>query len=58
MIFFGHKCRKLVTLRSVRKNVMSERKKGIVMEILIPLGILAGWVILQIWVLPRFGVRT
>jgi len=25
---------------------------------LIPLGILVAWVILQIWVLPRFGVKT
>jgi hypothetical protein len=28
------------------------------MEILIPLGVLAAWVILQAWVLPRFGVKT
>jgi hypothetical protein len=36
----------------------TESKKGNAMEILIPLGILAGWLILQIWVLPRLGVRT
>ena len=28
------------------------------MEILIPLGILVVWIILQAWVLPRFGVKT
>ena len=33
-------------------------KGGKTMEILIPLGILAVWIILQAWVLPRFGVKT
>jgi len=28
------------------------------MELLIPLVILAAWIILQAWVLPRFGVKT
>lgn len=28
------------------------------MEYLIPLGILAVWVVLQIWVLPKAGVPT
>jgi hypothetical protein len=28
------------------------------MEFLLPLGILAAWVVLQAWVLPRFGVKT
>lgn len=28
------------------------------MEVLIPLGILVGWFVLQAWVLPRFGVKT
>jgi len=28
------------------------------MEILIPLGILLIWIILQAWVLPRLGVKT
>lgn len=27
-------------------------------EFLIPLTVLAVWVILQAWVLPRFGVKT
>jgi hypothetical protein len=33
-------------------------RKEFAMDILIPLGVLVGWVILQIWVLPRFGVKT
>jgi hypothetical protein len=28
------------------------------MEILIPVGILVVWIVLQAWVLPRFGVKT
>jgi hypothetical protein len=28
------------------------------MEFLIPLGVLAVWIILQAWVLPRLGVKT
>ena len=28
------------------------------MEIFIPLGILVAWVVLQAWILPRFGVKT
>ena len=28
------------------------------MELLIPLAVLVVWVILQVWVLPRFGVKT
>ena len=31
---------------------------GKTMEFLIPLGILVIWIILQAWVLPRFGVKT
>jgi hypothetical protein len=33
-------------------------KGGKTMEILIPLGFLAAWIILQAWILPRFGVKT
>jgi len=32
--------------------------RGRIMEILIPLGILAVWIILQVLVLPRMGVKT
>ena len=28
------------------------------MEILIPFAVLVVWIILQVWVLPRFGVKT
>jgi hypothetical protein len=28
------------------------------MEFLIPLGVFVVWIILQAWVLPRFGVKT
>ena len=31
---------------------------GRIMEILIPLGLVAVWIILQAWVLPRMGVKT
>jgi hypothetical protein len=27
-------------------------------EIFMPFGIVAAWIILQAWVLPRFGVKT
>ncbi len=27
-------------------------------ELLLPLGILAAWFVLNAWVLPRFGVKT
>lgn len=33
-------------------------KGGKIMELLVPLGIVALWIILQAWVLPRMGVRT
>ncbi|HMP02130.1 MAG TPA: hypothetical protein PKD86_12910 [Gemmatales bacterium] len=32
--------------------------KGRAMDVLILLGIFAGWIVLQIWVLPRFGIQT
>jgi hypothetical protein len=34
------------------------KKGGQTMELLIALGILVVWVILQAWVLPRLGVKT
>jgi hypothetical protein len=36
----------------------ANKQGGLVMEILIPIAVLAAWVILQAWVLPRFGVKT
>jgi len=37
---------------------MDHQQRGKKMEFLIPLALLALWVILQIWVLPRLGVKT
>jgi len=37
---------------------VTESKEGKKMEFLIPLGVLVVWIILQVWVLPRFGVKT
>lgn len=34
------------------------KSEGKTMDILVPLGILALWIVLQAWVLPRFGVKT
>ena len=31
---------------------------GAIMDLLIVLGVIAVWIVLQIWVLPRFGVST
>ena len=39
-------------------NLTTETKNGTTMEILIPIAVLVGWIILQAWVLPRFGVKT
>lgn len=38
--------------------ILTERKRGPVMEILFPIAIFLAWIILQVWVLPRFGVKT
>jgi hypothetical protein len=34
------------------------KERGGRMEVLVPLGILVVWLVLQIWVLPRLGVPT
>jgi hypothetical protein len=34
------------------------KRGGRAMEVLIPLGVLVVWIILQAWVLPRLGVKT
>ena len=34
------------------------RKKRNIMELLILLAFIVGWFVLQIWVLPKMGVRT
>ena len=39
-------------------GLKTEPKKGPAMEILILLGVFLAWIVLQVWVLPRFGVKT
>jgi hypothetical protein len=39
-------------------NSTTRNKRGVVMDILVPLAVFVVWVILQAWVLPRFGVKT
>jgi hypothetical protein len=39
-------------------NSATANTGGRAMEVLIPLGILVVWIILQAWVLPRLGVKT
>jgi hypothetical protein len=39
-------------------KLTSAKGGGRTMEILIPLGVLLVWIILQAWVLPRLGVKT
>jgi hypothetical protein len=38
-------------------DVTTEGKRGPAMEILIPIAVFVAWIILQDWVLPRFGVN-
>jgi len=40
------------------QHMSNVKKRGKAMEIYIPLGLMAAWIILQAWVLPRFGVKT
>ena len=37
---------------------MKLRSRAGKMDILILAGIIAAWIVLQMWVLPRFGVQT
>jgi hypothetical protein len=39
-------------------NLRTESKGASTMEILIPIAVFVAWIILQAWVLPRFGVKT
>jgi hypothetical protein len=39
-------------------NTRHTNTGGKTMELLIPLAVLAVWIILQGWVLPRLGVKT
>ena len=40
------------------ETVTDRQMRGGKMEFLIPLALLAVWIILQVWVLPRLGVKT
>ena len=42
----------------MNSNLAPANRGGKTMEILIPLGVLVVWIILQAWVLPRLGVKT
>jgi hypothetical protein len=42
----------------MNNNTEKTSKGGTKMELLIPIGVLVGFLILQIWVLPRFGVKS
>ena len=44
--------------RSIRVPLLMRRSGGKILEFLIPLAVLVVWVVLQAWVLPRFGVKT
>jgi hypothetical protein len=39
-------------------STADNEKRGLTMEILIPLGLLGFWIFLQAWALPRLGVKT
>jgi hypothetical protein len=41
-----------------QEPLRQQRSGGKLMEFLIPLAVLALWIILQAWLLPRFGVKT
>lgn len=43
---------------SIGKNVLSPSRRKQVMDYLMPLGFIALYFILQLWVLPMFGVQT
>jgi len=55
--FFCHKYRNISIYKQMSTRTM-RFLGGRIMEFLVPLGIVALWFILQIWVLPRLGVRT
>jgi len=52
--FFGHNYRIIGTYQQMNAPIKGDQ----MMEIFIPLSLLVVWIILQAWVLPRFGVKT
>ena len=61
MSFFAIKYRRIGT-NPAMNHPLNDRvihtQRGKNMELFIFLGIFVAWVILQAWVLPRFGVKT
>jgi hypothetical protein len=43
---------------STEQPTPSWRSGGKIMDLLVVLAVLVAWVVLQVWVLPRFGVKT
>jgi hypothetical protein len=43
---------------TMNNEVQLKRKRNTIMEILIPIVAIVLWIILQAWVLPRFGIKT
>ncbi len=54
MSFFGLTHRNIGIFKHMNAAIKGDKA----MEILIPLGILVAWIILQAWILPRFGMQT
>jgi len=56
--FFAYIYRCIGMLPVMGTTVTTERKRGPVMAIVVPIAILVAWIILQACVLPRLGVKT
>jgi hypothetical protein len=56
--FFTHKYRYIGINKPMDTKNPPANKGGKTMEFLILLGVVVGWIILQAWILPRFGVKT
>jgi hypothetical protein len=51
-------CRIIGTFQPMNEPSSVKNMGNKIMEILIPLAVVVAWVVLQVWVLPRFGVKT
>jgi hypothetical protein len=56
--FFRAIDRNIGILPTMNRAMKTEMKRGPTMAILIPIAALVAGVILQAWVVPRFGVKT
>jgi hypothetical protein len=54
----AYKYRNIEINQSMDTKSATTNKGGKTMELLVPLGIFAVWIILQAWVLPRLAVKT